>query len=470
MPGALVGSSGPARRLAGGTLIAAGAAAAGAASAWTAYRFGPAAFPLAIAAGAAVMLGLWRIELGLALLLFLTPFSENADLSNPGQAKLRLALIGWACLLVLIEIGRLARSEEPLDAPPIVWAALAFLAAALVSVAVAVDDSVAAGKFLMLSGSVVVFALITLTVRDWRRLEIVMAGGVLAGLVVAAHAIFQYLTGDFSRIGFIDGSGTVEYRVTSFFSHPNQLAGFLAVLIPVAAALARHATMRPLRVAAAALVPLALVAVVLTYSRGALVGLLALPLIMVRNPRTWPLLAVALVAIALVTPGVWRARIADAGSLQSPEIATRVEIWAAAIEGFGQRPVLGWGLNNFPQAYIALERPGRNFLGAGGFDVPPTAHNLYLNVAVEQGLVGVMALVLLGIAVVQMTIRLRRSEDRRRRAMGLALLGSATVIALHNLFDVTFVDPKTSVLTWSLFGVGAALLRPDPAEPGRADP
>ncbi|MEA2312352.1 MAG: hypothetical protein QOE28_2320, partial [Solirubrobacteraceae bacterium] len=118
--------------------------------------------------------------------------------------------------------------------------------------------------------------------------------------------------------------------------------------------------------------------------------------------------------------------------------------------------------------YIALERPGRNFLGAGGFDVPPTAHNLYLNVAAEEGLVGLSALALLAIAFVQMTVRLRRSPFARARAMGLGLMGMGLALALHNLFDVTFTDPKSSVLCWSLFGVGAALTRAEVAGPGEA--
>jgi putative inorganic carbon (HCO3(-)) transporter len=445
-----------AHRLTEPPLMAGIAAATGALYALSAYAVSPAVLPLVLAAVLAVGIGLWRLEWGLALMLFLTPFSENASLSDPAAARLRLALVLWAMALVCVEVVRMVRSGEQIGMPPLGRAALGFLLAALLAVPVAEQQGAAATKFLLLVGSVTLFALVALRIRDWRRLEVVIGSAIVAGLVISMHALYQKFTGDLSRIGFVSSSGTVEYRVTSFFSHPNQLAGFLGVLIPVAAALARHFTHRWLRIVARVLVPLALAAVLVTYSRGALVGLLALPLLFIRDPRTWPALAAGLTVIVLLSPGAWQDRIAGAGSLQTPEIASRVDIWSAAIEAFQQRPVLGWGLNDFPSAYLALERPGRNFLGQGQFDLPPTAHNLYLNTAAEQGLVGLVALALLGVGWLALTRRLRRRSDARDRALGTALLGVGIVLALHNLFDVTFVDPKTSTLVWALIGAGAA--------------
>ena len=445
-----------AAQLAGWAAAAAAAALCGLAYGWSAYSLDPLVLPLVLLAGGAVALGAWRLEWGIALLLVLTPFAENAELSDPGSARLRILLIGWAALLVGIEAARLAAREEHLSAPPLARAATAFAAAAAVGVAVSSDFGAAAGKLLTLLGSILIFAAIALSLRDWRRLEIVLAGALAAGLLVSAHAIYQKLTGDLSRVGFVDGSGTVEYRVTSTFSHPNQLAGFVVILVPLAIALAPRFTRRWLRIMAYVLVPLALAAIIFTYSRGALVGLLALSLLAVRSPRLWPVLCAGLVAIALLAPGVWRDRVAGAGSLSSPEIASRVDIWSAAVDGFAQRPVLGWGLNNFREVYVSLERPGRGYLGSGAFDVPETAHNLYLNTLAEQGLLGLAALIVLGIGILRMTVALRGSPDARIRALGWGLLGTLIVVAAHNAFDVTLVDPKTSVLIWTLLGVGAA--------------
>src|SRR5918994_4110721 len=86
-----------------GWLAAAGAAAAtGLLYGWSAYSLDPLVLPLLLLAGAALALGAWRLEWGVALLLVLTPFAENAELSDPASAKLRILLIAWATLIVAI--------------------------------------------------------------------------------------------------------------------------------------------------------------------------------------------------------------------------------------------------------------------------------------------------------------------------------------------------------------------------------
>jgi O-antigen ligase len=128
---------------------------------------------------------------------------------------------------------------------------------------------------------------------------------------------------------------------------------------------------------------------------------------------------------------------------------------------FQAHPALGVGLNNFDVAYVELERTGRSFLPGTGLAPPESAHNLYLNTLAEQGLVGIAALALLVLAAGRLVLTLRRSQDPRIRGFGLALLGAGIALLVSNLFDVTFVDPKTSMLAWTVLGVGAALGRID---------
>ena len=72
-----------ASQLAGWAAAAAAAALCGLAYGWSAYSLDPLVLPLVLLAGAAIALGAWRLEWGLALLLVLTPFAENAELSDP---------------------------------------------------------------------------------------------------------------------------------------------------------------------------------------------------------------------------------------------------------------------------------------------------------------------------------------------------------------------------------------------------
>ena len=440
----------------------AAAGAAGAAYAVGSYRLDdPTILPIAAAGLFAVTLGLWRLEYGLALLIVLTPFAENAPIAEPGHARLRVALVAWAMVLVFIQAVRSLLSGRELEAPPVFVGALAFVGAALAAVPLAAAEGAAAAKFVLLAGSVFIYLLIALFLDDWRSLKPIFAALLIVGLLVSAHALWQYFTGDLSRVGFISSTGAVEYRVASFFPHPNQLAGFVVLFVPLSVGLYSVFESRLAKAACVLLSLLALPAAIVTYSRGVLVALVALVLVLARSKRAWPAIAAAAVLVVLLAPSTWQDRVADAGRLDRPEIATRLDFWDAALSMFQAHPVLGVGLNSFDVAYVDLDTTGRTFLPGSGLAPPESAHNLYLNTLAEQGLVGIAALFLLILAAGRMVLALRRSSDPRIRNFGLGLLGAGIALLVSNLFDVTFVDPKTSMLVWTLLGVGAALQRID---------
>src|SRR5512145_1106844 len=253
--------------------LAAGAVAAaavtGAVYALGSYRLDdPTVLPIAAAGLVAVALGLWRLEYGLALLIVLTPFAENAPIAEPGNARLRVALVAWAMVLVLIQAVRSVVSGRKLEAPPVFAGALAFVGAALASVPFAAAGGAASAKFVLLAGSVFIYLLIALFLDDWRALRPIFAALLAVGLLVAGHALWQYATGELSRVGFVSDTGAVEYRVASFFPHPNQLAGFVVLFVPLSVGLFAVFESRMAKAACALLGLLALPAAIVTYSRG----------------------------------------------------------------------------------------------------------------------------------------------------------------------------------------------------------
>jgi O-antigen ligase len=445
-----------------GAVALAAAAAVGAAYAFGSYRLDdPTILPIAAGGLVAVALGLWRLEYGLALLIVLTPFAENAPIAEPENARLRVALVAWAMVLVLIQGVRSVLFGRKLEAPPVFVGALVFVGAALASVPFAAAEGAAAAKFVLLAGSVFIYLLIAVFLDDWRSLKPIFAALLLVGLLVSAHALWQYFTGDLSRVGFISSTGAVEYRIASFFPHPNQLAGFVVLFVPLSVGLYSVFESKLAKAGCVLLPLLAIPAAIFTYSRGVLVALVALVLVLARSKRAWPAIAAAAVLVVLLSPSAWQDRVADAGRLDRPEIATRLDFWDAALSMFQAHPVVGVGLNSFDVAYVDLDTTGRSFLPGSGLAPPESAHNLYLNTLAEQGLVGIAALVLLVLAAGRMILALRRSADPRIRNFGLGLLGAGIALLVSNLFDVTFVDPKTSMLAWTLLGVGAALQRID---------
>jgi len=167
-------------------------AAAGAVYALGSYRLDDATvLPIAAAGLVAVVVGLWRLEYGLALLIVLTPFAENAPIAEPEQARLRVALAVWALALVGLQAVRSVLSGRRLEAPPVFVGAMVFIGAALAAVPFAQDEAAASAKFLLLAGSVFVYLLIALFLDDWRALGPIFAALLVVGLLVSGHALWQ---------------------------------------------------------------------------------------------------------------------------------------------------------------------------------------------------------------------------------------------------------------------------------------
>ncbi|MCC7103524.1 MAG: O-antigen ligase family protein [Chloroflexi bacterium] len=144
-----------------------------------------------------------------------------------------------------------------------------------------------------------------------------------------------------------------------------------------------------------------------------------------------------------VLPGAWADRLVavldnfgvfDVRTAQiTPEnfaVVERMAHWQAGWGMFLEQPWLGVGAGNYPARYEEYMMPGW---------VQPLghAHNYYLNMAAETGIVGLLALVG-ALATVFRAIAggLKRAAlGSESRALLTGLLGSLTVLMVHNLFD-----------------------------------
>jgi len=117
----------------------------------------------------------------------------------------------------------------------------------------------------------------------------------------------------------------------------------------------------------------------------------------------------------------------------------RLMSWAFAIDAFKERPVFGWGLNNFEFAYNKSYQP--HFFGYAWSDTRfDDAHNVLFNTLTEQGIVGLMSYLLVVGAPI---VCLWRGYRRGVVDIHLALVGTAfmTTHLVHNLF--VFENPTS---------------------------
>jgi len=260
----------------------------------------------------------------------------------------------------------------------------------------------------------------------------------LLRVFVAGSWVLAVLT--LANFGSAEAAAAGQIRFVAEGQDPNDVARFLDLGFPLAAVLLTSERRWPGRLLAVGYLPLGLVAVVLTASRGGfLAAILALTgcglLLMRQHARAVLAGAVALPALAaalwFAVPRETFERLATIPSqLESGDLNQRLNIWDAGWHAFVQSPLVGTGAGSF--------------VSAAGLHPLDTAHNAALSILVGGGLCAfflVMGVVALA----------ARSVLKIRGQLLVALITVLLVLAVASIVD-TVEENRT---TWLLLGIMA---------------
>lgn len=225
-----------------------------------------------------------------------------------------------------------------------------------------------------------------------------------------------------------------------FFANRNHQSAFLVMLLPVAVALLQtdRATgmTRLWRALVLPALSLLILGIALTYSRaGIALGALALVacILLVRRQlggsarKPWAMLTVASIGVALVLQFALFGLIQRFG--QDAFHDSRWSIFAATVHSGRDYQPLGAGLGAYAQA-VQATGPNRNLVGAW----LNHAHNDWLELWLELGATGVLALLLLAGICVLAARRAWRAEGALAHLARAASI-SIVLVALHSLVD-----------------------------------
>jgi O-antigen ligase/Tfp pilus assembly protein PilF len=298
-----------------------------------------------------------------------------------------------------VGLGALATVRRLLGGRALPAGPLSVLAAACVVAALSLvhtTDLYATREMVYLVLALSVLALAVLgALNDALKTRVSLAG--LAALAVgeAGVALGQYAAGLRTPSYWLGAAfaAVIRTRVYGTLSSPNVLAGFL--LLGTAASAILGMTHRGVpRLVSFGAVVVQVWALALTYSRGGYAGLatfllVAAAVLWPERRRAWPVLAVAvLVAGAAVArlPAVGL-RASSLGPAQEDTVASRLFIWQTALRVWRAHRIWGTGLGTFNAAY-APARPAGVHATYAMLAVPGSAHNDYLQLLAETGLVG----------------------------------------------------------------------------------
>ncbi len=420
------------------------------------------------AGGLALGLALWQpaAALGLAIILgparaYLAAAGYHGPLYDLGQIFFALALTGWLARGALrreISLPRLG-----LMAPLVVFITVG--ASSLIGAAQWRDGLNEVIKWAEVAAVMVIAHSEARGGRQrWLIAAVLASGALQAGL-----GLWQYA---------LRGVGPVSFRLTGdlyraygTFEQPNPFGGFLGLIWPVAIGLAlahlhgAAAHWRDRSTFARRLLPalahLALGGVILaglyvSFSRGAWLGAAAAAVVMAMFlPRRLALgvglvlggllAGWALIAAGLMPAGI-AARLASLAEVTAFAdvrgvnindanfaIVERLAHWQAALAMARDHPWLGVGLGNYASAYPAYALFNWPFhLGH--------AHNIYLHMLAETGIIGLSAYVSLWMAVFIYTLRTVRKTTGLSRGLALGWLGVWAHLAAHHVVDNLHVN------------------------------
>lgn len=243
----------------------------------------------------------------------------------------------------------------------------------------------------------------------------------------------------------------------------NRIAGFIVVLWPLSAALVlrRGWSLRRWPWLLAGLIALSgIVMVLLTQSRGAIVALAAASgLLLVLR---WPRLAYG-VPLALAGAGLLFYRVGSgllfqpAGTSAVASFEGRLELWSRAIFALNDFPLTGIGMGTF-DVVIPLLYP--TFLIAPDARVTH-AHNIFLQVGLDLGLMGLVAFLALHISAAALLASvLRRGRDPLSWCLAAGALSGLTAMLVHGLSDSAIWGAKGEFVSWLLLALAVLLGSP----------
>jgi len=245
-------------------------------------------------------------------------------------------------------------------------------------------------------------------------------------------------------------------RVSSFFGHPNSYGSYLIALLPftIVSALIFFKQKKHLLISLV-LFAMTTHTLALTHSRSAMLAIVAsVTTIFFIWKKKWAFLIIALsIGFVFLAPfplaksfkNSFNYKKASSGSVRD-----RLHLWKSTLSMIKERPLLGWGLNNYSRIHP-------RFAGDGDSWYP---HNCYLHIASEVGILGLLAFLwILGAAFVAFLTSIKAQADPKQRLILYGFLGSFLAMVFNAFADTNLFSLKLVSLFWLMTGLGLSYMK-----------
>jgi putative inorganic carbon (hco3(-)) transporter len=374
--------------------------------------------------------------------------------------------------------------RDPVVLTPAVGLMVGYLVALVVSALVTQTPASQAASAIttFLTEGLLLVLLVINAVRTPDMLRLFIWALLAAGAVMGLLSIYQEFTHSYSNTfgglaqvneeGFGVGEGLfgteVRPRLAGPIGEQNRYAQVLLVLMPLAVGRIKAERTLLLRGLAAAAGTLIVCGVMLTFSRGAAVALVLLLAAMVATGfvalRHMLALAAVLIALVLAVAPDYISRVqtlgaaGDTAALQSEEtdqaLKGRATENLAALNAFRDHPILGVGPEQFFRRYSTQYG---NELGLRFLETKRRAHNLYLEIGADLGVVGLLAFLSVVVVTMAHLWRLARWWQSRRPELAVLAMGALLSLVAYMASGI-FLQLSFQRYFWLLVALASATI------------
>lgn len=335
---------------------------------------------------------------------------------------------------------------------------IVLLAIMIVSTTYAVDKSLALTESARFITYIFLYFIIKYEFNNVDKITMLIKCYIGTTFVLSCIGIMQHFTESALGANFVkvyEAGGSI--KITSTLAHPNTYGAYLILAIFPLIMLSIYEKNKSKKILYTLLSILVFSNLLMTFSRNALLGF-ALGIVVLALIYSIRLI-LALGGFGVLTlfiPSVFH-RVMGIADLAQDE--SRIKLWKTALMMIKEHPVLGVGNGNFVTQYDTYIVKYR--LDYNSYSHYP-AHNSYLKVQSELGIVGIVSF--LGIVITALArIKTVYSNTKNdfHRAFYMGVMASMVAFLFMNFFDNLFFVPKATTYFWFLLATAEALLNND---------
>jgi O-antigen ligase len=370
-------------------------------------------------------------------------------------AASHIALAG----LILLMGYRFWVGREPVIRTALDRAVLIYLLVILASAVLGVNP----GRSLVRMGAfwhIALFWIVVNTVSSQTLARRLIFTLIAVGSVNALYGILQHVMGGLDLFSFGGAPRILRdkdmVRASGVFDHYMTFSGQMLMLASLGCGLLLFWAKGLGSWAVVSAVVLFIGGVITSWTRNAWLGLIAAVLVMAGFKNRLALILsgvilIVVVSVLLISSSGLRERAVSIVAVKSDvSITDRFKTWRTALEMIQHRPLLGVGTGNFRSEMEHYRKP----------DGPRShshAHNTLLEVAAENGLIGLSAYVLIWFIFFREMIRgLKSVRAPFSRGVSVGVIGAIVGFHVAGLFEYNLGDSEVAIMMWFLVGLGLA--------------